>query len=116
MFLDELYAKTDKAGFWVLTDPLIWAEGNFTIIVPKGFRTDLASIPFVFRWLLNQNGGSRRPAVVHDWLYRNHIMSRKEADALFLRALKYEEVNRVGAWLYWAGVRVGGWLPYGKRR
>src|SRR5690606_27796302 len=74
--------------------------------------TDLASIPRIFRWLLNQNGNSRRPAVLHDYLYRMQPISRAEADAIFRRALEAEGVILPGRWLYWSGVRMGGWIAW----
>jgi hypothetical protein len=38
------------------------------IIIPKGYVSDMLSIPRVFRWLIPQNGRGRRAAWVHDWL------------------------------------------------
>jgi hypothetical protein len=115
MFITTLRLEAEQPGYWVLLEPLIW-DSKLTVIVPKGFRTDLASIPRLFRWLLQQNGKSRRAAVLHDFLYRHHKMSRKDADALFHTALTVEKVNPVGRWLYWAGVRAGGWIAYGHKR
>jgi hypothetical protein len=111
MFLTPLRLEASEPGLWVLLSPLIW-DGEKRYEVPAGFVTDLASIPRAFRWLLQQNGGSRRAAVLHDYLYRNHLTTRAEADALFRKALKAEGVNPVGGFLYWAGVRIGGWTAY----
>lgn len=60
---------------WMVAAPLIWQgpvnDRLVKLVVPAGFVTDLASIPRLFRNLpwLDPNGISRRPAVVHDWLY-----------------------------------------------
>ena len=111
MFCSTLDLRAGKPGQWVLLRPLIWNDG-VKIVVPAGFSTDLASIPRVLRWLLQQNGASRRSAVLHDFLYRSHRMTRGSADALFKKALQSDGVNPVGVWLYWAGVRVGGWAAF----
>jgi hypothetical protein len=80
-----------------------------------GTVTDLASIPRVFRNLpfLDPNGLSRRPAVLHDYLYRGGNryglqMTRKKADRVLRIALRDEGASRWVAWLFWAAVRVGG--------
>ena len=111
MFLTPLDLRADKPGHWVLLRELIWDDG-VRIVVPAGFVTDLASIPRAFRWLLQQNGASRKAAVLHDFLYRTHRMTRKDSDAMFKKALAAEGVNPVGGWLYWAGVRVGGRMAF----
>lgn len=112
MFLTPLRLEASKPGLWVLLSPLIWDDGEARYEVPTGFITDLASIPRAFRWLLEQNGGSRRAAVLHDYLYRSQRTTRAEADALFRKALAREDVNAFGRFLYWAGVRAGGWIAW----
>lgn len=80
-----------EPDLWTVTAPLIWQDAVYgRLVVPAGFVTDLASIPRLFRNLpwLDPNGLSRRPAVVHDWLYGSQPGRRygkKFADS-FLRA------------------------------
>jgi len=112
MFTTPLRLEATTPGRWMLTSDLIWHSDTERYVVPRGFETDLASIPRIFRWLLNQNGGSRRPAVLHDYLYRMQPISRAEADAIFRRALEAEGVILPGRWLYWSGVRLGGWIAW----
>lgn len=109
-----LLQALDAPGEWVLTRPLLW-EGKRKIEVPAGFVTDLASIPAPLRGILNVNGKSRRAAVLHDWLYCSQLGTRAEADATFREALVAEGVS-IACWIYWAGVRVGGWVQYGRRK
>lgn len=116
MFVTPLRLEATKPGYWTLLAPLIWDDGEKRYEVPEGFETDLASIPRAFRWLLQQNGGSRRAAVLHDFAYKTHFASRAEADALFRKALAEEGVNPVGRFLYWSGVRVGGWWPWSRAK
>ena len=62
--------------------------------VRKGFTTDLASIPRVFRSLIPQVGRHLQPSIAHDWTYEGHTdLTRAEADRLFL-----EGMEAVGVW------------------
>lgn len=115
-FLTPLDLRAYKPGEWVLLHSLIYrAEAGRRFTVPRGFITDLASIPRPLRGLLNQNGKSRRPAVLHDFLYCVQSMTRAQADALFLEALKAAKVNAAVRYVMWAGVRAGGWAYWSKR-
>ena len=113
MFVTELVLlDLPKPDFWAVGADLVWQDKTERITVPKGFRTDLASIPVALRSLLDRNGVSRRPAVLHDFLYGSHVVSRRRADALLRQALLSEGESAFGAWVYWAGVRIGGAGPY----
>lgn len=87
--------------------------------VPKGFTTDLASVPRVVpgivRLLFRGPLQTAHAAILHDWLYNARKVSRREADALFWEALRATGESAVGAWLMWAGVRAGGWWRWRSR-
>ena len=53
-------------------------------------------------------------ATVHDFLYSEGQVSRKEADAILYWALRAEGIARWRTWLFWAGVRIGGAKHYTK--
>jgi Protein of unknown function (DUF1353) len=100
----------DGSDRWVLTDTLQYQSdvAKQTIIVPKGFPTDLASVPRlpIIFWLTGAT--SDKAAVVHDFLYSTRMVSRKMADDVLAEA---SAVMGVPAWrrgLMWLGVRVGG--------
>jgi hypothetical protein len=107
----------EAPGKWVLTEHLIWNEEKLSIVVPVGFETDLASVPKVIQALpivgcfYDINGRSRRAAVLHDYLYSVQTFTRKEADAVFFRALAAEGVI-AGLFGHWLGVRLGGWFAW----
>lgn len=118
MFCSPLDLRADKPGQWVLLRDLIWDDG-WRIVVPAGFKTDLASIPRLFRWLLQQNGASRKAAVLHDHCYVTQPFSRAKADELFRKALIAEGLSQAAALIYWIGVRLGGsiaWANYARRQ
>ena len=112
MFTTPLRLEATTPGRWMLTSDLIWHSDTERYVVPAGFETDLASVPRLLRCVLNRNGASRRPAVLHDALYRTQVVSRARADEIFRQALEAEGVIAPGIALYWLGVRVGGWVAW----
>lgn len=82
---------------------------NRIFIVPKGFKTDFASIPRIFWAIIAPLGKHTLPAVLHDFLYTEGYkmgISRKEADKIFYNAMIDSFVNRFTANIMWACVRL----------
>ena len=82
----------------------------YHITVPAGFRTDLASVPRVF-WSLVSPSEIAEAAVVHDFIYKNSLYTRKECDTL----LYDMTINRIGkfrSYLVYLAVRIGGRKAY----
>ena len=86
-----------------------------TYVVPRGFTCDGASIPKAFWSALGLHPFSykiRRPAILHDFLYRNLVgngVTRKQADQIFFDALVID--GHVISWkaqLIWQAVRIFG--------
>ncbi len=117
-FLNTL--KTEQDGKWerTLLDELSLQDDEHGLItVPPGFRTDFASIRFlhnIFLFVLYAllAGYGNYAATVHDWLYTTGPLTRKQADAVLYRGLRAEGIARWRAWLFWAGVRIGGAKRY----
>ena len=72
------YAPSSPELFWNGHDFVVvkgftagWFRpgGSVWVRVPKGFTTDLASIPRAFTWLIPKLGRHLVPAVVHDYCY-----------------------------------------------
>jgi hypothetical protein len=82
------------------------------LTVPKGFVTDLASVPRrPLEWFL-AGGRGNEAAVLHDWLYTAHAfngkpVSRATADAVLREAIVVDDPDAPG-WMMWAAVRIGG--------
>lgn len=115
MFKSELDLRAGEPGEWILLSPVMWQDATIKVVVPRRFITDLASLPRVMRISLDRNGPSRRPAVVHDWLYCTKTTTRAEADKLFLDMLKAEGVSRLKRIMFYSGVRAGGWVYWNRR-
>lgn len=98
------------------------------ITIPKGFQTDLASIPRFLSSALPPDGPWVQAAVVHDFLYRTKgagvlwgrkgitraaPYSRAESDDILREAMADLNVGLIQRNLIWSGVRVGGSKAFG---
>lgn len=121
-FIGELVLKPVPPNSWELVETLSYrtlvkSKTGSIIKCPAGTMTDLASIPRLLRPLIPQNDIHREAAVIHDYLYRNAGLvryTRKQADLVFLEAMKVSGVPRWKRSAMYRGVRVGGWLIYNK--
>lgn len=85
-------------------------DAPLVLTVPKGFTTDLASVPRIPIAFWAFEGKARRAAILHDWLYANK-WPRDWSDLMFREAMKGEAPGPV-RWIMWAAVRVGGGAYY----
>ena len=70
-----------------LTAPFEYCSSEEVITVPEGFITDLTSVPRLFWSVFPPAGQYAKAAVIHDYLYQHHQLSRQAADKLFLDAM-----------------------------
>lgn len=82
----------------------------------RHFRTDLASVPALFTWLVPKSGDFLPAAVLHDALVRpgaflgpdtdrdGQPFARPEADRIFREAMIGLGTGTVRAWLMWSAV------------
>ncbi len=80
--------------------------------VPKGFKTDFASVPWVLWSWLPSWGKYGKGAVIHDYIYQTHCRTRKEADAIFYEAMLVGGTKVWKAKLMFWGVRIFGFLAW----
>lgn len=87
-----------------LIEDLVYTDIHLgKVIVPKGFRSDLASIPNVVQNIIPKVGPYDGAATVHDWLYCIQTTTRAEADHIFLRIMKASKVNYITRYtIFWA--------------
>jgi len=118
-FTSEPLLEKTKGKFWIVRRPFTYHVGSqysrFKISIPYGFRTDLASIPRIFWAILPPSGfGYMKAAIIHDYLYQSKIVSRAEADAIFLEAMTVLGTNWFVRAIIHSSVRLFGWLGYSK--
>ena len=94
--------------------------GGLKVDIPPGFRTDFASVPKLFRFVVPPIGRHGKAAVVHDYLceYKHawqvddqgnwayYAISRKEADRIFREAMNVLGVGKVKRNVMFWGVRL----------
>lgn len=79
---------------WYLDADLVVEIGHplrgfyIKLTVPRGFVTDLASVPELLRSAINAFGRHTMAAVIHDWLYFLGCPSKEIADMIFLLAME----------------------------
>lgn len=112
-FLNEPIMKYCGSDVWSLVEPFQYlTKDGKKITVPRGFTTDLASVPRLpIVWLLF-GGQADKAAILHDYLYRTGRVSRKEADRIFREAALEEGEGALTAWFMWLGVRLFGGKYY----
>lgn len=126
-FLSKLCFEDEYGLPFALLQPLeyssellsksIDAKANVRIVIPAGFKTDLASIPRPLWNVLPPIGRYDRAAVVHDFLYQTapNGVTRGQADSVLNEAMKVCGVGAFTRFLIYSGVRVGGggtWARY----
>jgi Protein of unknown function (DUF1353) len=99
--------KEIDANFWRLLEPVVYEGKLDTFTVPSGFKTDLASVPRAFTWLIPRYGAYTRAAVLHDFLCETKPINRSDADGMFRRVMRELGVPFVRRWMMWAAVRLG---------
>jgi len=103
---------------WVLESQAIFRHEETIVIVPEGFMTDFASIPFLFRWWQTGGTGPQRiAAYFHDYLYsEQHKLSRKQSDQIFRLVMKAAGNDKwrhaFRRWAMYLALRVGGFLAW----
>lgn len=122
-FSDFDTRQVGKRLYEMLADFTYHDEVFGPIVVKQGFTTNYASLDslrnlalFPLYALLADYGD--KAATIHDWLYSGHpitlpdgslkVLSRKEADEVFYRALRDEGIARWRAGIFYVGVRLGG--------
>jgi hypothetical protein len=133
MPFETAYLDTTEIGtlgsrsIYRLNSMLIYNE-ILPIRVPVGFQTDLASVPRIPIIFLFWGDRAHRPAVLHDYLYREDskpLVTKDEADQTFFRAiLCTEQKGTFKSWLksyiiaipMYLGVVWGGNSSYEKLR
>jgi hypothetical protein len=116
----------------VLEDFLYTLKDGTTVVIPKGFIFDGASIPKALRMILSPTGLLLIPGLLHDYAYKyNELIEggvgserkayKPGAGKMFWDKMFREEATRVNGmapinWAAWSGLFVGGHLAWRKHR
>lgn len=95
---------------WMLLEDLKYYSevlGKY-ILVPKGYRTDFASVPWFFRRVFPQDGDHNLAAIVHDYLCDHRLVDHVTAAKVLREGLLDLQVGAVQAFVWYWGVRLFG--------
>ena len=109
MFLTDLEVKELSNGYKEVLRPLIYFDlTSMTYAVPKGFKTNYASVPKLPLVYLLFNDLPAKSTTLHDYLYSDRTVTRLHADNIFLRAMKSEGTPFLKRWAAYLAVRTFG--------
>lgn len=120
-YVDELLTvksegatHTEKIWFVERDYRIEYTRGGATtlLVVPKGMPTNFASVPWFGRIVVPVSGRLTEASVVHDFCYAGKVLSRFEADWLFLTGMKAAGVRPWRRWIAYLAVRFGGARAY----
>ncbi len=83
--IDDL--ANDGQGSWMLLSPLTYDRKGVKYVVPVGYITDINSTPRVIYAYRKYGNRAHRACVLHDYLITSGIVTREEADIIFLEAM-----------------------------
>ncbi|OWT81123.1 hypothetical protein CEY04_04160 [Achromobacter sp. HZ28] len=98
---------------YVLSSAIAWTpnrdQTDFSAVVaPRGFVTDLASIPRVFWVALRPDADYAYAAIIHDFLYWQQVIPKDRADLIFKMSMEDFQLSKTTvATLYYAVARLG---------
>ena len=105
-------SPTADGKYWVLKEPLVYQhpETKEEVTIPRGFVTDLASIPRGFWIAFPPCDKYTTATVLHDYLYwvQSDKCNQECADDILLLAMKEAKVDITTSEAIHLGVRIGG--------
>lgn len=109
--------ETNGITIAVLLQEIIFSYKGQLYTIPVGFRSDGASLPRFFWRLIGHpfDMSYLREAIIHDYLYKYQVCTRKEADRFFFVLL---EDNNLGfkRYLIYIGLRIGGRVSWNNHK
>jgi hypothetical protein len=102
---------------WRIDKSVEFTVDGTPFTVPKGVKTDGASVPRAFWSIMPPLSNYTNAAIVHDWLYQTkRIDNRKIVDKIFLYAMAYLGVSRWKRNIMYRAVRMFGGFVWNRRR
>ena len=105
-------------GGWITAEEWTVQLDGHSLTIPEGFPFDLASIPHLFRSLLDKEDLMVAGPLAHDWLYQHRgntgriRFTRRATDRLFRQLMAAEGVGWIKRWVAWTAVRLFGFVPW----
>jgi hypothetical protein len=101
-------------NYYTLLSPLVYEHNGKVYTAPAGFKTDFASIPKLLHGIIDESEADiRDAAVIHDFLYTEKSIPRKEADKVLYIAMRELGASMIKAGIVYNFVRLFGGSHYG---
>lgn len=85
----------ERRRIYLLMEDFTYTSKKYgTITVPKGFRTDFASVPPPLQLLFPSDGRYLEATIIHDYLYENAIFTKQIADEILAEGMKVLGVKK----------------------
>ena len=105
----SLYTDKKKPWRFELLEPVrVTLSDGKKIVIPKGFKTDFASVPRMLRGFVWGVGNHNLASLIHDFLYDHQIGTRKAADKEMLHWMKKAGCSKVKMYTIYTAIRIGG--------
>lgn len=109
MIETELILKPIGFNRWEVVEDFVKVietkEMLTTIVVKRGFETDLASVPRIF-WVMFPPFSCPQPAVIHDWIWEKTDMPSKQRDEIFYNLMIDYGMYKWKAKIMWGAVKI----------
>lgn len=107
-FVEEEFIDIRQTGdtTFAVVAPFLYSGKHESFTVPAGQDTDFATVPSGITWLIPRYGRWTKAAILHDYLWRTGVVTKRDADGIFRRALRELGVPVYKRWLMWTAVRV----------
>ena len=89
-------------------DWLLQEDWQTPFITVKAGYYNGPNVPYIFRWLFPLEGKLLLPSLIHDYMYREAIGSKSQADSIFYKACVYYGENKLKAKIAYYAVKLFG--------
>ena len=104
----NIVTQTGEALFTTIRDIKFVMSDGTLVFIPKGYETDLASVPRFLWSFVPPFGEYTFAAIIHDFLYDHGLYSKKFADREFRYIMKYSNVGMKKRFLMYNSVKFFG--------
>lgn len=118
--ISRVFGNNSINNYELLQDVTFKLSNGTVIIIPKGYKWDLSSVPRFLWWLLPPDGDFQVGALIHDYLYEYNMVNRKFADLEMYKwssavsGTKNKSIRNIDNKLRLLGVRLFGWYVWNK--
>jgi hypothetical protein len=114
--LSYVYSYASKKYWRLCNDVTVMLSNGSVITIPKGFYTDLSSVPKLLWSIERPYGDFVFGSIVHDYLYHIKIYNRKFCDNEMLYWSKVintqKFINKIDNYIRYGAVRFFGWIVW----